>query len=112
MSLGADTLTLQHSDFKSRCEPDPAIGKACDFYIGVYGWRNSSYAVSATVDDGFQSPTLLIDQLPASGSVSQGGYRYFMYYVSIDPPGPNSRAEPLALQFLLTPTGTYLSILH
>jgi hypothetical protein len=104
MSLGADTLTLQFDDIKSHCVPVPSLGKGCDFFVGVYGWQNSSYAITVTVNDGFLSPILLMDQMPTSGHVGKGGYQYFKYFVRSTPPGPHS-SIPLALQFVLTPTG-------
>lgn len=104
MSLGADTLTLQNDEIKKHCIPDPANGKPCDFFIGVYGWRNCSYAITVTVNDGFLSPVVLFDQQPTTGMVGQGGYQYFKYFIRSSPPGPHS-SVPLSLQFILTPAG-------
>ena len=103
--FGGDTITVQYQDITKRCTPVPSTGKGCDFYVGVYGWKNSSYTLTAKVDDGFRTPTLLLDQHPQSGHVDLGGYQYYKYLVSVDPPGPRSKAAPIDIKFVLTPTG-------
>lgn len=103
--FGADMTTVQYSDIAKHCVPNPSTGKACDFFLGVYGWQNSSYSITAKVDDGFLSPTLLIDQMPQSGQVDIGGYQYYKYFVSVEPPSAHSKSIPLAIKFILTPSG-------
>jgi hypothetical protein len=98
-SLGADTITLQYSDIIKGCTPNPSAQKACDFYISVYGWKNTSYAITASVNDGFASPVLLLDQVSQSGSVKAGQYQYYRYYVQ------SNISIPLSVKFVVTPTG-------
>jgi hypothetical protein len=45
--FGSDTLTIQSRDLATYCPAGQM--HTCDFYIGVYGWRNSSYSIVATV---------------------------------------------------------------
>jgi hypothetical protein len=59
------------------------------------------------VEDGFRAPSLLFDQMPQSGSVQTGQYRYFKYRVVTDPIGPRSKAQALDIKFTLTPTGLF-----
>lgn len=106
MSIGADSITIQYSDIAKHCKPDPTRGRSCDFSIGVYGWRNTSYSISARVNDGFLSPSVLLDQLPISDSVATGSYQYYKYFVSVPPPGEGTKGAPLSIKFILTPTGS------
>ena len=80
-SDGADTLTLQASMLSLHCFLDPATNKACDIYIGVLAWRNSSYTLVASMDDGFESRISLLDGQPQTGAVGVGKYIYYEYQV-------------------------------
>ena len=80
-SDGADTLTLQASMLSLHCFLDPATNKACDIYIGVLAWRNSSYTLVASVNDGFESRISLLDGQPQTGAVGVGKYVYYEYQV-------------------------------
>lgn len=102
-NIGADTITLQSSDIASHCAVSPMTnGKHCDIFIGVYGFKNSTYTVLAAVDEGFQSPITLLDQSPQSGIVATGRYVYYSYSVNIQ---PWSGSPPLDIKFTLTSTG-------
>ena len=80
-SFGADTLTLQVSMLSPFCIPDLSIGKACDIYIGVLGWQNSSYTLEANLNNGFESRISLMDGQPQTGAVAVGMYVYYEYQV-------------------------------
>ena len=103
--FGADTLTLQYWQIEEQggCQPDPGrVNGGCDLYIGVFGWENSSFTILASVDEGFQAPTALLDQLPQTGAVLTGQYKYYAYLVNV------KSSEPISIKFTLTPTGTYV----
>jgi hypothetical protein len=80
-AVGQDTITLQASQLSNICVPNPATGKHCDFFIGVFGWRNATYSLLAAVNNGFASSTLLLDRLPQSSAVTTGTYSYYKYVV-------------------------------
>lgn len=104
--FGADSLTIQYSDIEKKCIPEPGIhGHHCDFYIGVFGWLNSTFTILVTTNDGFKSPVSLLDQQPQSGHVDLNSYIYYQYAVSVEPPGKNSKTPPVSIKFVLTPTG-------
>lgn len=73
--LGSDTLVLQADEISKRCIPNPRLGKHCDLYVGVYGWRNSTFTVVAVADEGYQSAATLLEQQPQSGFAPKGTYR-------------------------------------
>lgn len=103
--LGSDAITLQYHDMRKHCQPEPRTGKVCDVHIAVYGWKNSSYNLLGSVDDGFLSPVLLVDQQPSNGYVSAKTYKYFKYLVNVQPPAAGSSSIPTSIKFTLTPTG-------
>jgi hypothetical protein len=92
-------LTLQYDDIIKKCTPDPLRSRPCDFYIAVYGWKNSTYTIAAKVADGFASPTLLLDQVSHSGHVETGEYEYYRYYIQ-------ANETKFSIKFVVTPTGT------
>lgn len=79
-SYGADVLTIQAEDIAIKCKNNfhTNIG-ACDMHIGVYGFINTTFSLLVTVNDGFNSPIRLFDQIPQSGSVSVSQYAYYQY---------------------------------
>lgn len=99
--LGSDSLTLQYDDLiEKRCIP--TTSRPCELFLGVFGWRNSSYAITATVQDGFLSPVILLDGVSQSGMVEQSSYQYYKYYISVDEARNN--ALPKSIKVILTPT--------
>jgi len=110
--FGADTLTLQYRETSKHCVPNPLIvGKHCDVFIGVFGWLNTSFTILATVDEGFRSPVVLLDQAPQSGFVGGSQYAYYKYSVSV-PRGSGGASTPATdIKFSLTPTGTNIRLL-
>jgi hypothetical protein len=80
-NYGADTLTIQADEIKKHCTPVPAEGKHCDFFIGVYAWRNTSYSVVARMEEGSKHPVVLTDGQPQSGSVDTGFYSYYSFFI-------------------------------
>ncbi len=70
----------------------------------MYGWQNSSFSIVASLDEGFVSPILLLDQAPQTGQVALGAYVYYKYYVNVEPPSAH-HTIPVAIKFTLTPTG-------
>jgi hypothetical protein len=100
-AYGEDTLTVQSQEFSSSCMPNPATGKHCDFFLGVYGFVNASYSLMVSMDTGFQNPITLIDGQPQAGSIQPGRYAYFRYRVS---GGMVDSAVPAVILFTLTPT--------
>lgn len=93
-SLGPDTLTLQCSDMKTHCAPDPSRGLACDYFISVYGYENASFSLLVSLHQGWREPIELFPGLPQAGEVNEGEYVYYSFYV---PP------DTVSLQFVLTP---------
>eukprot|EP01038_Epipyxis_sp_PR26KG_P008213 gene8213-11113_t len=98
--VGADAGTYQAPDIATKCVPNPSIAKMCQFYIGVYGWKNTSFSILASTDEGFKSPITLIDKQPQQGHVEKGRYVYYKYKISGD--GPTK--ESVSIKFILTPT--------
>ena len=80
-NYGADTLNIQSDEIKKHCIPDPDEGKHCDFFIGVYAWRNTSYSIVARMEEGSKHPVILSDGQPQSGSVETGFYSYFSFFI-------------------------------
>jgi hypothetical protein len=80
-NYGADTLNIQADEIKKHCIPVPDEGKHCDFFIGVYAWRNTSYSIVAHMDEGFRHPVVLSDGQPQSGTVNTGFYSYYSFYI-------------------------------
>lgn len=82
-SLGADSLTIQAGDIRQKgC--NVASDGVCDFYIGVYGWRNASYSIVAHMNEGFLNPLTLVDGQPQTGHVALNEYMYYKYFVTSD----------------------------
>lgn len=101
--FGADTLTLQYSDIAKHCVPDPTrAGGECDFFVGVFGWQNSTFTILAAAKEGFRSPITLLDLAPQSGAVLTGEYAYYKYLINVASGGD---ALPVDVKFTLTPTG-------
>jgi len=80
-NYGADTLNIQADEIKNHCIPVPDEGKHCDFFIGVYAWRNTSYSIVARMEEGIKHPVVLSDGQPQSGSVDTGFYSYYSFYI-------------------------------
>lgn len=94
--FGADTLTLQASDMGKYCTPKPARGLGCDYFVGVYGWTNTSFSILATTRKAWSNPVLLFKGQPQSGNVEKSDYVYYKFHVPSD--GPNA-----TLHITLTP---------
>jgi hypothetical protein len=58
-------------------------GNECQVYIGVYGFRNSSYSIVARMDGGFNSPLWLIDGTPQTTLVRAKTYTYFAVSLNV-----------------------------
>ncbi len=41
---------------KQHCTPDPVRGVACEYYIGVLGWTNTSFSIQASLNRGWEDP--------------------------------------------------------
>ena len=80
---GTDTITIQATDALLHCTPDPTT-TGCIYSIAVYGWRNSSYTITATLDEGWLNPIRLLDGQPQTGSVLQGEFRYYKFVINQD----------------------------
>ena len=80
-NYGADTLTIQADEIKNHCIPVPGEGIQCDFFIGVYAWRNTSYSIVARMEEGSKHPVVLTDGQPQSGSVETGFYSYYSFFI-------------------------------
>jgi hypothetical protein len=98
-AFGADTLTIQAETILPHCIPNPNQGKLCDFYIGVYAWINASYTILAITDDGFKSPTTLIEHQSQTGSVSIGHYKYYKFIITAE-----ENVLPQTISISATPT--------
>jgi len=59
-------------------------GGDCDIWIGVLGFTNTTYTVTATVVNGTQR-TMLLDGVPASGTVAFRSYVYYYADVAVLP---------------------------
>jgi len=80
-AFGPDTLTIQSIDILQHgC--NPKLSGFCTFYLGVYGFLNSSFSMVVHTNEGFTSPLTLLEQHPQSGSVSTGEYTYYRYIIS------------------------------
>jgi hypothetical protein len=51
-----DSLTIQAEEMKQHCTPDPVRGVACEYYIGVLGWTNTSFSIQASLNRGWEDP--------------------------------------------------------
>jgi len=80
--FGSDTLTLQAEAMKAYCTPDPIAARGCDYYIGVYGWTNTTFSIMASLNSGWRNPMTLFAGQPQMGSVDKGGYSYYKFYLS------------------------------
>ena len=49
-------MTIQAEEMKEHCMPDPVRGVACDYYIGVLGWTNTSFSIMASLNRGWEDP--------------------------------------------------------
>jgi hypothetical protein len=96
-AYGDDTLTIQSTEYSHTCVPNPATAKHCDFYIGVYGFINTSYTLTASMDTGFENPVALLDGQPQAGHVAAGKYTYYRYKVAVA-----NTSIPSSITFTLT----------
>ena len=100
-AYGADTLTIQSVELQQYCIPNSSIAFACQVYITVQGFMNSSYTLMAKINDGFTSASYLIEGKPQSDYVEERQYVYYKYLVpAFD---PNGGSVPGSLTFSLTP---------
>ncbi len=87
ISLGADTITVQAADPKKKCQPDPAIHKTCDLFIGIQGWAHTAvFTIVALTDSSFyndSSTVELQEGRPQTGAVARGRYAYFQYQAPV-----------------------------
>ena len=79
-SFGADTLTLQASELSNYCTPSETV--PCEYYIGVYGWTNTSFSILASVQNDWANPIVLTTGTPQSGSIKSHNYDYYSYYIN------------------------------
>lgn len=75
-SWGEDTVLISHTDEKA-CHTTAQSGSV--YYIGVYGYRNSTYSIAASVSSG---NITLFNGIPQRTLVAQNQYRYFVIYVT------------------------------
>lgn len=54
--FGKDSLTIQAEEMKEHCTPDPMRGVACEYFIGVLGWTNTSFSIQANLNRGWEDP--------------------------------------------------------
>lgn len=64
------------------------LGGSCVLYIAVYGMEATSYALTATLDQSFTSPTRLLPGIPIMGFVNMTQYRYYSAHVMTSPTDP------------------------
>ena len=57
------------------CHPAAAF---CTLYLGVYGFLNSTYSLTVSVNEGFSSPIALIDEQPQSGDANLIFYPFIL----------------------------------
>lgn len=70
-AFGSDAVTIQADMLSPYCIPNAQTGKHCDLFLGVYGWRNSTFTLLANINDGFRSPVTLVDKQPQDGLVGK-----------------------------------------
>lgn len=95
--FGGDTITIQAEAMKEYCTPIPALGEGCDYYIGVYGWTNTSFSIMASLSMGWTRPIVLTPGQPQNGQVKKNGYQYFQVDI------PEERGTP-TIRFVLMAT--------
>lgn len=58
--FGKDSLTIQAEEMKEHCTPDPMRGVACEYFIGVLGWTNTSFSIQANLNRGWEDPMVRV----------------------------------------------------
>ena len=104
LKQGHETLTIQYSEISKHCNLSPTEDRHCDIFIGVFGWSNSSFSIISSVNEGFLSPILLLDQQPQSGYVDSNSYVYYKYLISAYGKNFNSSSFVTNLKLVLTPS--------
>lgn len=78
---GDDSITIDQADLQYHCKSTWDNSLPCEFYLGLYGWKNSSYSLLAMIDHGFENAIQLLDQQPQEMIVSEGRYIFFKYMI-------------------------------
>eukprot|EP01041_Mallomonas_annulata_P003044 gene3044-5962_t len=104
-SFGTETITLQGHDIEHHCAKKKVCNAMrCDLYIGVYGARNSSYSIVASMDEGFVAPIILIDNQIQNGKVDTDKYIYYKFTIGDNfISDSNDHYIPESIIFTLTP---------
>ena len=76
MELGLDILTTKHTDTKACNHNGPAT-----FYLAVYGYKNSSYSITAVQAN---SSVVLRDGQSQRGYVHHGDYNYYELHLGYE----------------------------
>lgn len=74
---GEDVLVIQGSTLQS-CTANTLRGVQCELFIGVYGFRNSTYSILAHLETGM--PISLIEGVPQAGFVNTSHYNYYQVH--------------------------------
>ena len=95
---------IDHSDYSSATYGSEVLtilwtGEPDLLYIGVFGYTDSEYVLSANVEDG--TPTYLVVGRPQVGKGTRDEYRFFTAFIN---PGENVQ---VTVMFLVGETNTY-----
>lgn len=74
--FGSDTISISHLLAESCVHKGDNGGT---FYVAVYGYQNTTFTVTASVDNGL--PTTLVDGRPQRGIVAARHYKQFQFWV-------------------------------
>ena len=107
LSRGIDAIYLQWrvlAECQAQISPDSSNGD-CDIWIGVFGFTNTTYSVTATAVNG-QQRTMLLDGVPAAGIVSYKMYTYYYALVRV----PYGRTYSLYLRSIAGDADMYVRL--
>merc|ERR1740130_1945864 len=77
--MGSDILTIQVD--ASGCKLDQKLGGICRFYIGVHGYEDSSFVLTASLNFRWAEPLRLLPGKASSGVVNASTYDYYAFVV-------------------------------
>lgn len=77
MSVVRHSVSVQYQDLAA-CEGRVELGGRCTMYIGVFGVFNSSFAITAALDQSFRQPQLLLDGVPVDGYANATQFQYYL----------------------------------
>lgn len=97
---GMDIISIQADQYARVCrwKTPTRDTRQCDFFIGVFGFTNSSYSLVSVTDSGFASRTRLESGRQQQGRVPQGRYNYYEFTST----APDSQGLPIDLRVSLS----------